>query len=176
MGYTLKIGEAMVDWERDYVRIWAEDAQSEDAPAFGEPTDHTNSRWPSYSGWSDFAAVIGITEIMFEERNGGCRELQIGDECVGCLIQEHPGAAPITEKHLEYIEAKVNAYRAAHPDHRAEYPPPKPDAKPICGSIYRDEDLVDDPRYDGDLCRAEWLLYWMKWAIKNCKKPVFVNL
>lgn len=25
------------------------------------------------------------------------------------------------------------------------------------------------------LCRGEWLAYWLRWAVDNCKQPVFVN-
>jgi hypothetical protein len=178
MGYNLAIGEAEVDWSEDMVRIDVVTVKLDEAPAFGEPTDHTNTRWPSYTSWSNFCKNMGITDIVLNRRNGGCDEFELPDETyVTCLMPEHPGVAPVTQKHLDYIEAKVNEYKAKHPDHRAEYPPPKPDAVPMVPgtTMYRSEDLVSDPRYDGDLCRAEWLLFWMRWAIANCKKPVFFN-
>lgn len=176
MGYSLSIGEAVIDWSSDMVRIGVDRQRHDDAPAFGEPTDHTNSRWPSYSSWANFCEAVGITKPMLNSRNGGVDEFQVGDEWVYCLMPTHPGCAPITSTHLKLIEDAVAAYKKRHPDHIAKYPPPKPGAKPILGhDLYRDEDLVQDERYDGNLCRAEWLLYWMRWAVENCEKPVFVN-
>lgn len=81
----------------------------------------------------------------------------------------------MTAAHLKYAEQRIEQYRLKHPDHIAQGRPPKPGAKPIFGDEYREEDLVDDPRYDYNLCRAEWLLFWMRWAIANCKQPVFFN-
>lgn len=54
MGYNLTIGEAVLSWDEDYVCVDAQDVTLPNAPAFGDPTDHTNSRWPSYSVWADF--------------------------------------------------------------------------------------------------------------------------
>lgn len=176
MGYSLGIGEAVIDWSDETVDIDFEKVTLPDAPAFNEPTDRTNMRWPSYSCWADFCEAVGIQDVVMNERNGGKNELQLPDgSWLYCLMPSHPGAAPITAKHLAYIEDKIAAYKARHPDHIAQYPPPKPGAEPICGDTYRDEDLVKDERYDGNLCRAEWLLFWLRWAVANCKKPVFVN-
>ena len=175
MGYTLRIGEATINWHEESVRIDVDGVKHDDAPAFDEPTDYTNARWPSYSSWSNFCRDMGLTNVMLNERNGGCGELKYGETYLYPLMPEHPGAAPITKAHLQYVEEKVAAYKAANPDHRAEYPPPRPDARPVVGTLYRDVDLVDDPTCDGNLCRAEWLLYWMRWAVENCEKPVFVN-
>ena len=64
MGYNLAIGEAEVDWSEDMVRIDAVTVKLDEAPAFGEPTDHTNTRWPSYTSWSNFCKAMDITDIM----------------------------------------------------------------------------------------------------------------
>jgi hypothetical protein len=177
MGYTLTIGEAEIDYDDDRVRVSATDVTLDDAPAFGEPTDRMNTRWPSYSQWSNAMKDLGLTDLMFAGKRGdgtGAGSFEWGGKEYEPLMIDHPGAQPITEAHLAYAEEKIAAYKAAHPDHRAEYPPPKEGAVPICG-MYRQEDVVQDPRYDGNLCRAEWLLFWMRWALKNCKQPVFVN-
>lgn len=175
MGYNLSIGEAILDWSEDVVRIDCAGVTLPDAPAFGEPTDHTNQRWPSYSAWADFCDTLGIRDLMFNVRNGGAGSFFWEGEHHEPLITEHPGAAPITSAHLAFVEAALAKYRQQYPDHIAQYPPPKPDAKPVMGSCYRQEDLVDDPRFDPTLCRAEWLVFWLRWALANCKQPVFVN-
>ena len=177
MGYHLAIGESVVDWSEDMVRIDVDAVKIDDAPAFGEPTDHTNTRWPSYTSWANFCREMDIQDVVLNRRNGGEDEIELPDgSFVGCLMPSHPGVAPVTAKHVEYIEQKVNEYKAKHPEHRAQFPKPKPDAKPIGGTgVFMEEDYDPDPRNDGNLCRAEWLLFWLKWAVENCKKPVFFN-
>lgn len=172
MGYTLEIGEAVIDWSEEMVRIDVEGKKLDDAPAFGEPTDYTNARWPSYTSWADFCRNVGIYDVVMDKQ----WSKEVGNcTWIYCLMPSHPGEAPITKHHLEIIEAKVNEYKEKHPDHIAKYPPPKEGAEPIFGGMYREEDLVTDPKYDGNLCRAEWLLFWMRWALENCKNPVFIN-
>ena len=54
MGYNLIIGEKVVyDDDSECSVTWAKSEYLEEAPADGSPTDHTNERWPSYSGWAD---------------------------------------------------------------------------------------------------------------------------
>lgn len=175
MGYSLRIGEAKMEWNDERVSIDCDIVRQDDAPAFGDPTDYENQRWPSYTAWANAMRALGLVDLMYDRRNGGSGELQYGGKWLYPLIQEHPGASPITELHAEYAEEKLRHYKALHPTHVAQYAPPKPDAKPFFGDRYRDEDLVDDPKYDGNLCRGEWLVYWLRWAVDNCKQPVFVN-
>mgnify|MGYP003405256251 CR=1 FL=1 len=175
MGYNLRIGEAVICYSDESARVDCETVRRDDSPSFGDPTDGTNCRWPSYTVWADMMAKLGLTDVMFNRRNGGVGEFEYKGKWLYPLIPEHPGAAPITREHVEYVEEKLAAYKAAHPDHRAAYPPPKPDAEPIAPGFYREDDLVADPRYDGALCRGEWLAWWMRWAVENCKQPVFVN-
>ncbi len=170
MGYTLKIGEAKIVWDVDFVNIDCDLVSMPDAPAFGEITDFENQRHPSYTAWADSMRSLGLYELMNEyvEYDGGY---------LCPLIGRHPGASPITQNHVNYVVQKIAEYKAKNPDHIAQYPPLKDDAKPfIEGSgLYSDDQYVDDPRFDGSLCRGEWLLYWMKWAVENCEKPVLVN-
>lgn len=175
MGYNLRIGEAIIDYSEDVVRVNAVGVTLEESPADGSPTDHTNDCWPSYSGWADFCEAMDLKDVMFCTRNGGAGSFEIDGREYLPLLVDHPGARPVTAGHLKYIEQKVAAYRAKHPDHIAQHRPPKPGAKPIFGDEYREDDLVDDPKYDSNLCRAEWLLFWLRWAIANCKQPVFFN-
>lgn len=175
MGYTLKIGEAVLEYDEDYVGVNCEVIRLDNAPAFGDPTDYESTRWPSYIAWANAMEKLGLMDVMFNQRNGGNGCLEYDGKCLTPLIEVHPGATPITKHHAEYVEKKLAEYKAKHPEHRAEYPPPKPGATPIVGDVYRESDYDQDPRYDSALCRGEWLAFWLRWAVENCKQPVFVN-
>jgi hypothetical protein len=168
MGYTLKIGEAVLDFEKEesYLTINAKTVKLETAPAFGEPTDHSNTRWPSYSSWDEFCQSIDIHDIMFDA-NFNHNNIE------GCLLQDHPGHAVITQEHIEYIESRIDSYKKKNPTHIAQYRPLKPGIKKE--PFNKEEDYINDPMYDGNLCRAEWLIYWLKWTVDNCEIPIFYN-
>lgn len=61
------------------------------------------------------------------------------------LMPQHPGAAPITAEHADFAAMKLARYQAKYLTHPAH------------------------------LQRAEWLAYWLAWAVTNCHQPVFVN-
>ena len=143
MGYTLTIGQAEVSWDGEESRIGAKEMKLDNAPAFGEPTDYTNSRWPSYVNWDNCVRALRIEEIFFGEG------VKFNGEVLPPLLAEHPGIVPITKGHYEWIKEKIETYRERHPDHVA--------------------------KFDGNLRRAEWLLFWLKWAIENCSNPIFEN-
>ena len=174
MGYTLTIGNAEVDWNTESVRVYAPIVRQDDAPAYGEPTDHENQRWPSYRVWNDSINKLGIYELMFGDDDSG--EVQIGDDYFPALMPSHPGAAPVVPEVVAEVERALNEYKLRNPGHIAQYAPLKDSVEEVPGKWYREEDYVDDPRYDDALCRGEWLLYWLKWAIANCERPVFCNL
>jgi hypothetical protein len=187
MGYTITIGQADIEWDCDRVTIIAQSRYNDRAPAFGEPTDYTNSRWPSYSGWGNFCRALGLMDLFFGNQTGtlGIYEfvdgvLDLGTSPDGIdpliwesamdqvraklptiptLMPEHPGTVPLLPTHLAYARSKVESYRLAHPNAIAKFP----------------AEVDADPNHDGNLCRAEWLLYWMEWAINNCDKPIFYN-
>jgi hypothetical protein len=162
MGYTLKIGEAIIRYDSESVGIDCDIVRHDNAPAFGEPTDYENQRWPSYSSWAETMKALDLIDVMFNQANGGDGCFEHNGEERYPLIEQHPGAAPITIEHLEKVKKKVAAYKAKHPTHIAKYLPDGADG-------------WDASIYDGVLCRAEWLIYWMEWALANCKMPVFVN-
>ena len=174
MGYSLTIGNAVLDYDEDQVRVGAEIVRLDNAPAFGEPTDFESQRWPSYSSWAEFCRELGITDAMFGTRDKGKGELEYNGKYVSPLLECHPGATPITVTHVEFIEERLREYKEKHPTHIAQYAPLKPGVEDK-GFFQPEEDYVDDPIYDGTLCRGEWLVFWLRWAIENCEKPVFVN-
>jgi hypothetical protein len=113
MGYTLKIGEALFEsaCESDGIeatfRIDVENKRFEDAPAYGEPTDYENSRWPSYSSWSDCMEKAGMSDLMFNKEYG--------------LMQVHPGCVPITKEHYEMFKNLYNKFNENNPNSVASY-------------------------------------------------------
>ena len=109
MGYTLIIGEPHVeiDKEINYASIEVKDVKIKEAPSFGEPTDCTNSRWPSYTGWSDFCRFVGLYDMFFDKEYG--------------LIYEHPGVAPVLPIHKEKIEKAMIQFKKDYPNSIAGY-------------------------------------------------------
>lgn len=92
MGYTLRIGNAVaqpLDKDRDRLetRYVVEAVRHDCAPAFGEPTDYTNARWPSYTAWADTAREAGLQELMLEY-----------------LVKPHPGCVRLRQEHLDEIQ------------------------------------------------------------------------
>ena len=100
MGYSLIIGELEVDYinseDDPYISLSAKGEKHDDAPAFGEPTDHTNQRWPSYRAWNDFAKEVGLTDLFY------------GHNRDDILLQTHPGCVPLTESHRREINAAMS--------------------------------------------------------------------
>lgn len=156
MGYNLGIGEAVVDWNAEWVGVEARYERLDSAPAFGDPSDHINYRYPSYSVWAEFCRIMGIEELFPPDRSeAGCDE-----DALQPLISEHPGCEPILPEHLELIESRLADYKARHPTHIARFTP---------------DGAAQNPDHDGSLCRMEWLVFWIRWALNNCDKPVFFN-
>lgn len=97
MGYSLTIGQPHVgvDVEDEFIYIYIDSVRHDGAPAFGEPTDFTNERWPSYSGWSNFLSDVGQDVYsMFSNASDG-------------IMRNHPGCAPITKEHRDLIKSKI---------------------------------------------------------------------
>jgi hypothetical protein len=158
MGYSLSIGEAACTPQID--EYYDEDADSyefynkivitvkpekhDDAPAFGEPTDYTNKRWPSYTSWADFSEFCDLENFLFHSY--GNKEITGG----------HPGHFIITKMYVDGVMKKYHDFKKKYPNAVASFD--------------------GDPTYhDMALCRFEWLVYWLQWALKNCKTPVFCN-
>lgn len=95
MGYNIIIGELTTHvvaepGEQVSLSTWAEERRFDEAPADHVPTRYTNSRWPSYTGWSSFCDEVGLSDLFFGS-NG--------------LMAEHPGAVVLTREHLAIVEA-----------------------------------------------------------------------
>lgn len=107
MGYTITIGELEVTkspedgLDSDCIGFSAYSARHDNAPAFGEPTDYTNSRWPSYGVWSNALARFGLKEVFFYE---------------GHLIGGHPGVRLVTAELVGAVSSALAAYRVRFPN------------------------------------------------------------
>ena len=158
MGYTLTIGqlETTIEYEglESYIRNDAETAKLDTAPAFGEPTDYTSTRWPSYSSWANAMRFVGLYDLMFNEDFG--------------LIRKHPDCVPLVKEHKEIIDKAYKDFYEKYPNCKAGYSPKTNESK----GIYEDPEW---PIENGMATRLEWLKYWVDWALENCSKPVFYN-
>jgi len=151
MGYNLTIGEAkIITYAEDGLEadctIGAERIVHHDAPAFGEPTDSTNERWPSYTSWWEFCEFVGLTHAIYDSEQ---RSLRGG----------HPGAFPINEKFKKEVDLAMARLIAKYPNAVASY----------------GENENDIPEENGAMCRLIWLQYWTDWALENCETPVLAN-
>lgn len=156
MGYTLRIGELEVEIETDEecprIGLSAKDVRHEKAPAYGEPTDFENQRWPSYGSWSDFCEFSGLYDLFFGKR---------GD----AIIASHPDCVPLTEKHRKEVNDAYEAFKTKYPN-----------ATPTYGDNQCPLGIdKTNPEENGQMCRLEWLKYWVNWALDNCERPVFEN-
>lgn len=108
MGYSITIGELLIEtypeeaMECSGLRFSAKSEWHDSAPAYGEPTDFTNDRWPSYSAWFDFAERSGVRELLFDSG--------------GNLIGGHPGVRLITKDMLDaVVAARLKMESNPHP-------------------------------------------------------------
>ena len=113
MGYTITIGQLEIRKEPEdgldctCISFSAEGVHHENAPAFGEPTDHENQRWPSYTSWSDFLRNAGLYDIFFYDD--------------GHLIGGHPGIRLVTPELKARIDLALKQYQELNPAAKASF-------------------------------------------------------
>ena len=155
MGYSIVIGELEVEkhWDdgidSSCISFKARGEHHDEAPAFGEPTDHENQRWPSYGAWSDCMKDAGMHDLFFDE---------------GRLIGGHPGVRLITKDLYSEFSKRKKAFETRHPN-----------ATPTYGKADILNGDPSNPECNSTYCRIVWLDYWMKWALENCETPVIAN-
>ena len=158
MGYTLKIGQLETTIQNEglesEIRHDVKDEEFSEAPAYGEPTDNSNSRWPSYTSWHNAMRFVGLEDLMFNKETG--------------LIREHPACFPLTAEHKKIIDKAHKEFYEKYPKCTPGYSPKLDDSK----GIYEDPDW---PNENDMAVRLEWLKYWVDWALSNCHTPVFYN-
>jgi hypothetical protein len=170
MGYNLTIGELKVRYDQDNdcpeISLTAKGFCHDEAPAFGEISDYTSSRYPSYSAWSDFSMSVGLASLFYGKDNNGRGEL-IRDDA---LLVNHPGCVPLTEQHRKEVNEALANFKKVYPNAIATYGRPAPEGK--SAAFWDDK---ENPVENGWLCRLVWLHYWVNWALDNCSQPVFEN-
>ena len=158
MGYDIYIGEAEIDDYPDGSPMLRVNRREEAAaPMFpgDDLTGRSNSRHPSYTGWSEFCRKTGLYDLFF-------------DESVG-LMRRHPGIERITPRVLATVRASLDAYQTTYPS-----------AQPgwcrcqVCLPYAAVPDAAH-VHLDGDLARLTWLAWWMDWAIRECRRPCCYN-
>lgn len=108
MGYTITIGQLEISKEPEdgldcsCIRFGAEGAHHDSAPAFGEPTDHENQRWPSYSAWAETLRDVGLYSVFYYED--------------GHLIGGHPGVRLVTQELKDRVDEALHLYQVANPN------------------------------------------------------------
>lgn len=113
MGYTITIGQLRVDKSPDdgldcsCMRFDADGVKHDGAPAFGEPTDHTNERWPSYSAWSNFLKAVDLYGVFYYGS--------------GHLIGGHPGIRLVTQELVSAVSSALTGYRERNPGVEAAF-------------------------------------------------------
>jgi hypothetical protein len=106
MGYTITIGELEIEKcpedgiDSDCLRFGAKGERHYASPSFGEPTDFTNSRWPSYTAWAETMRTAGLHEAMFYG---------------GTLIGGHPGVRLVTPELRDAVSNALAGLRARFP-------------------------------------------------------------
>jgi len=154
MGYTIGIGELETVTESDgYKYKHVKTVTLDNAPAYGEPTDYTNKRWPSYSSWSNAMDFIGLTDLMFNDKNG--------------LMRRHPSVYRLRKKHKVAIDKAYKEFYEKYPNAKAGYSP-----KVMADPFAEDKDWPAENEW---AVRLEWLKFWVDWALENCEKPTFYN-
>jgi hypothetical protein len=91
MGFTFKIGQLTTIIEEGRKQSHVEDLKHDEAPADGSPTDYTNSRWPSYTGWGEF-----------------CDDLEIDPDY---LVPDHPGYKKIDREFKALIDDRYEKFK-----------------------------------------------------------------
>lgn len=154
MGYTITIGNAEPKFSKDDGDLCAKWSvplvRHDEAPAFGDPTDHENQRWPSYSAWAESMSALGLYDLFLARDEG--------------LMSPHPGCKLITAEHLEQVRSAVAKRSVTNGGKPAGF----------FGYDTRTHTQLDNGN-DPDLARGVWLEYWMDWALKNCETPAIEN-
>jgi hypothetical protein len=181
MGYTIRIGEAVVETDLDE-RSACVTTRKEDGHALGAPLDSTggpdsrmNELWPGYIVWGEAMATLGLSDVWYGDERGYGSWVGPSGEEHNALLAEHPGCQPLTKDHLLAFEAAERRWLAGDcvrmrydstvngigHDRRSRYVP------------YVGPTAEEAGEYMGR--RARWLVWWTEWALTHCVYPSVSN-
>lgn len=173
MGYTIMIGEAFceVDYD-DLSSCWT--VHPMDGKALGAPIDsrgmtppqHSNETWPSYTGWAEAMKSLGLWEVWYGSDKRGSDWIAPSGESHECLLACHPGVARLTADHLAAFEAAADRWRTG---------PQMWWAGSFASTTTWHPAPATDEAVRWNQIRADWLVWWTRWALANCKHPVVGN-
>lgn len=158
MGYSLYIGEAKLATDKEIDEHWIYiDCETfkdiKGAPDYGDVNPCESTRWPSYTQWSEFAKSVNLYDYFFDEENG--------------VIKDHPGTHLLTNEDYNRVNFAFGEYKKKY----------KKELKGIAryklkrgNSNFTYEEMI---KYN--YVRLHWLVFWIKYALDNCKYPIFQN-
>jgi hypothetical protein len=181
MGYNLYIGEANpeIDLEERHTRMGVTVIDGEE---FGAPInssqDRSNFCYPSYGVWANFAYDTGLYSVFYAPRCPNSHKIsygRCGEYCELCegggrksvwwvpegkskeegqegLISNRPGCFALTEEHYTSFHTAREAWKGSS-----------------------EEGRLDENGIDWVLRRLDWLVFWTRWSLDNCKYPSFAN-
>jgi hypothetical protein len=165
MGYNLTIGQKInnpifiaeeLDYTFEDIFFIAKTESLSSAPAFGEPTDKMNQRWPSYTSWHSFLFSSGLQDIFLDEDNR--------------LIGGHPGYFNISSLIYEQIKDKYLSFKS-------KFKGAIPSFKEKDLEIYNKSiDYKGNPvPINYTLARFEWLMFWLEYSMNKYDSVVISN-
>ena len=133
-----------------YIGEWRARASADD-----EPIDHIeDGDAPAFNG--DDAGRTNRRQPSYVEWDQFCvatglKALFHGENG---LFAEHPGTVQLTKKHAQEIHRALGRYTLKYPNAESTF--------------------LGGER-DKNLARLEWLVWWVDWALTNCKRPAIHN-
>lgn len=135
----------------------------EEAPSFNEPTDKTNSKWPSYTTWSIICYLADL-DNLFYEKNDEFYEFKGG----------HPGYFYLTKEWIDELNSKIEKFKI-------NYPNTSKVDNPEVEISYQEIEYLEDGKKHTYLAkdvtqRLDWLSFWCNYAYdKYYDETVFYN-
>jgi hypothetical protein len=148
MGYVIKVGNAIPYVDKNHVLGWeVTNTTHQDCPTFVGDNNKTNERAPSYSVWADFCETVELKDMFYIP-------------AYGSVPKRAKGVIYLNNDALELASNALTEYKM-----KSKLPPGFEDDE------YLMANENSPPRYDGHLARLIWLVWWIEWALANCKMP-----
>lgn len=105
LGFNLSIGELThyID-EGGIKRTTVKKVKHPKAPRDGVPTDGTNQRWPSYTGWGSFCDFIEVSDNYFIPSHPGYKKIDKRFKKVVDLAYKLKGQNSDHDPRLEWLK------------------------------------------------------------------------